>query len=405
MMINTAQQLKDDAKNLYKSKQYKDALNLYRKLYSEYKKDFNEWDARYYAWCIYYLEIKNKKNEDIAQNERDFFKAVNAILNLVSNTDLAYITAIFKVLDYLYSKTPFPANEILNWTGKLDPNVLPTDCFSFKDQEGKTREKSSRKEKYYSLRTKALEKNKNYEECLKLSKEALSALTKFHHDNDIWFGRRVALCKGFLGQKEDAIEELKQILARKKDWFIQHEIAKLYFGLKKPEEALQYAITAALNYGEAEKKVELFYLLGKILQALNKMDEAKKHFVLAYQLRNENKWKIPPELQSKMVELQINVDSLPPSRQVCSELRGYWQSYKNSNSPRLRGKIKNILANNISGFIGGENSRDYYFRFKDCRGNRNNIKVGASVEFSTEKSYDKKKERESEQAKDIKILD
>ncbi len=393
------------ASSLYKNKNYKEALDLYRKLYAEHRQDFNEWDARYYSWCIYHLEIKNKKNEDIAKNERDFFKAINAILNLVSNSDLVYIRAVFKVLDYFNSKTPFPANEILNWTGKLDPKFLKTDCFSFQDKKGKTREKSSDKEKYYSLRTKALEKNKNYKECLGLSNEALSVLTNFHHDNDIWLMRRAALCKGFLGQKEDAIEELKKILSRKKDWFIQHEVAKLYFDFKKLEEAFQYAIAAALNYGEPEKKIELFCLLGEILQASNKIEEAKKHFTLAYQLRIENKWKIPPELRTKIGELQINVNDLPPSRQIYSELEKYWRSIKKTDSPRFRGRIKNILPNGISGFIVGENNINYYFRFKDFRGKKSDIAVGLSVEFSTEKSYDKKKNRESEMAVDITILD
>jgi len=126
---------------------------------------------------------------------------------------------------------------------------------------------------------------------------------------------------------------------------------------------------------------------------------------LVYQLRIENKWKIPPELWTKISELQINVNDLPPTRQIYSELEKYWHSIKKTDSPRFRGRIKNILPNGISGFIGGENNIDYYFRFKDFCGKKSDIAVGLSVEFSTEKSYDKKKNRESEMAVDIIILD
>ena len=405
MANDIVQSIKQNASSLYKNKQYKEALDLYRKLYSKYKPYCDEWDARYYAWCIYRLEIKGKKDEDIARNESIFFKAANAILNLASNNnDYAYIVTVFKVLDYLKSKEPFPAKEILTWTGKLDPAVLKIDCFSFQDKEGKTRENSSNKEKYYSLRTKALEKNKEYKECLRLSEEALSILTKFHHDNDIWFKWRAASCKGHLGQKEQAIEELKQILSRKKDWYIQHEIATFCLDLKRFDEALKYAVDAALNYGEAEKKWKLFFLLGNILQAQAKSEEAKKHILLSYQLRNENKWKIPQELQLKITEFQINVNNLSSSRQIYSELRGYWQSVQKSDLPRLRGRIKNILSNNLAGFIGGENNKDYYFNFRDFNDKESEVKIGLQVEFSTGKSYDKKKERESERAVDINIL-
>ena len=70
----------------------------------------------------------------------------------------------------------------------------------------------------------------------------------------------------------------------------------------------------------------------------------------------------------------------------------------------MRGKIKNILPNNIAGFIGGENNKDYYFKIKDFKGSESDIKKGLLVEFSVVKSYDKKKERESEQAVDINPL-
>jgi len=403
MQPNEIQQLKQKAVGFYRAKDYNAALSLYGDLFSRYGNECNEWDKRYYAWCIYHLEVK-KRNNEIGGNESSFIKAANTILNLTPRSDLVYTITTLKVLDYLKSKKLFPAKEILIWTEKLDPFCLSIDCFSYRDEEGKMREISSHKEKYYALRTKALEETRQYEECLKLSNEALSCLKKFHFDNDIWFKRRVALCNGHLGQKELAIEELKQILFRKRDWFIQYEIANFCLDLKRLSDAFEYAVDAALNYGRLEYKCELFFLLGKILQTQGKLEDAKKHILLSYQLRKDNNWKIPQELQFNVKELQVDVNNTLTSKQIYQELKGYWQFTKKSNSPKLRGKIKNILPNDIAGFISDENNKDYYFKIKDFTGRKNDIRRGLEVEFSLEKSYDKKKERESERAIDINPL-
>ncbi len=400
MPQETAEQIKKEASNLYKSKNYKAALDLYCKLYSEFRNDCNDWDARYYAWCIYYLEIKNKKDEDIVKDENSFFKAVNAIIELAKdNGDMAYITTVFRVLSYFDSKAIFPAKEIIFWTDKLDSSRLGTDCFGYVDSSGKNRENPSNKEKYFALRTKAFEELKKFKECIKLSEEALSVLDKFHYDNDVWFKRRVALSKGHLGETEQAITELVQILSRKKEWFIQKNIAELLLEVKKLDEAFGYAMDAALNYGELKFKCELFVLMGRILNAQQKSEEAKKYFLLSYKLRNENQWKIPQELQGEINKLVIN--NTATSQQIYQELKKDWQLKKEADSPRLNGVIKNILPNGLVGFIVGDDKKDYFFSLKDYRGGKNEIISGLPVKFSAERVFDKKKNRESEKAVDI----
>lgn len=250
-------------------------------------------------------------------------------------------------------------------------------------------------------------KVKRYDECVTLSEEALSDLTKFHSNNDIWFQRRIALSKGYLGDKDQAIKELIQILLRKKDWFIQNEIASFFFDLNKNDDAFKYAVDAALNYGEVKFKCELFFLMGKVLQAQQRNEEAKKHILLSYKLRSENTWKIPQELQDKIRELQVDVNNNISAERLYQELKREWQSIKKTDSPempKLHGKIKTIVTGSTAGFIMGENNKDYYFKFRDCHLKESDIKTGLLVEFGVEKSYDKKKDRESERAVGINIL-
>jgi len=400
-MDNQKRQL---ALDYYKDKKYKEALELYKKLYSESKECFDRQDIRNFTWSIYYVELKGRKKEDIEKNEKAYLRVVNNIIILTSDpNDFARVRAVFHCLDYLNSKKLFPAEEILKWTDKLDVSNLQTDCFSFKDKDGKTKEIASDKEKYYALRTKALELTKQYDGCIRVSREALSCLEEFHYDNDIWFKRRIALCKGSLGKKDEAIEELRQILSRKKDWFIQYDIAELCFAVKKLDDALKFSMAAALNSGPVEFKVELFFLVGKILLAQQKIEEGKRHIALAYKIRIEKEWKVAQELQANVDELNIDVNNLSSSGQIHRELKEFWLSMQKSNLPEMRGEIKRIHPNNVCGWISAENHEEYYFRLKDFKGSKSDIKVGLIVDFSIERSYDKKKERDSECAVNIQI--
>lgn len=402
--MTDVQQIKQNAKNLYKEKRYVEALKLYRYLWSKYQKECDEWDTRYYAWSIYRLEVR-KPNEDIAKAEGILFRAANAILTLLTPKDLCYKPTVLKVLDYLTSKKIFPAKDIIKWTDKIDPSDLSLECYSFQDKSGEKKELPSEREKWYALRTKALEKIGCYNECLQLSEQALVAIDKFHYNNDIWFKRRIALSQWQLGQPQKAIDLLKSILNQRKEWFIQHEIANFYFELGQPDEALKYAVDSALNFGELKFKWQLFLLMGKIFKTQSKMDIAQKHILLAFKLREESGWKkVPQDLLEIIKEFNIDTTTSISIDDIYSELKKIWQSIRQSRLPQCNGVIKTILLNNLAGFISGNNGKDYYFKIKNFLGRKDRVKLGLPVTFYIEKSFDKKKGRESEIAVDIKEL-
>lgn len=101
-----------------------------------------------------------------------------------------------------------------------------------------------------------------FQECFQVSKLAIDTFETFHYSNDVWFARRIALSKMNLGRTSDAITELEQVLRRKKDWFIQKELAVLYLEVDKPDKAFSLAIAAINNFGDLEYKVDLLFLLG-----------------------------------------------------------------------------------------------------------------------------------------------
>ena len=93
-----------------------------------------------------------------------------------------------------------------------------------------------------------------------------------------------------LGQPETALEQLKNLLKRKNEWFIQKEIAEIYFEQGDKDQALKFALDSALNFGDADKKMNLYLLLADILQKQGKTDEARKHIEFICKIRQENQW-------------------------------------------------------------------------------------------------------------------
>lgn len=439
----SSEEIKKQALNLTKQKKYSEALNLYENLWQNNRNDFNEWDYFNYsaclkqaaknkealtvcreglkiypdfellkkncAWLIYKVELSN------SSDEAKILQAAEEITRIVKQEDKSqskagdypcvYALAVFKALDFFKNnKNNFPADTILYLTSKLNPLYLDSNPLSFKDKDGKTRELASKKEDWYSLRAKALYETGMYQDCIKLCDEALKTISKFHYDNDIWFKRFRALSLAALGNKDGAVNELKNLLQKRKEWFIQKEIAEILYEQNKFEDALKFAIDGALNFGDADKKIHLFKLIADILQKLNKNDEAKEHIKLIYIIKKTNGWKIDAELTKAAISYQIDTNNLPNLTDHLKSLKSYWEKTKFGNQALQKGIISKILPNGDAGFIKCDSGQSYYFATKEFKGKKELLKEGARVQFFLEDSFDKKKNQPTKVAVSVKIL-
>ena len=132
-----------DAKKLYKSKNYREALEIYEKHYPDNSEEFNKWDKIFYSWAIYQLYIKDY------DDETELMEYTQLITELIRQSDLnksptcAYTLSVFKVLDYLYKEGDY--EYLLIWLDKIDPTLLDA-----KQSEFNGRIYPSRREKYYN---------------------------------------------------------------------------------------------------------------------------------------------------------------------------------------------------------------------------------------------------------------
>ncbi|MDR0612635.1 MAG: hypothetical protein LBG45_03975 [Dysgonamonadaceae bacterium] len=408
--------IRNQAKLLYTEKNYREAYTLYHSLWESYREKMDEWDCyRYayctqkakdsqtaldvcrkvylkhktfknikdvYAWTVYYSEIKKDKIDD----EATFYRAGKGILELSSQEDAysPYTLTVLKILDHLSEKSIYPADKILEWVEKLNPQLLDDKPFSFTDRDGKQREIASKKEQYYMLYSRALLEKGAFDECIKLCEEGLNALEHLHYGNEIWFRWRIALCYEGLGEFEKSLHLLLRLLDVKKEWFIQKEIAEQYLKLGDNQNCLKYALESATNSGDIFKKINLYHILADVLTRIGKTEEAKLHadFIKSIKDRYDGNREL----------------------EIAPQLKQLWQKLKYEDRPRYSGIIKSLLPNGKAGFVETDRNRSYYFSMLDFKASPKKATAGTKVSFYLAEGFDAKKNKKTMNAVNVEII-
>jgi tetratricopeptide (TPR) repeat protein len=245
--------------------------------------------------------------------------------------------------------------------------------------EGKRNELASDREKWYSEKSKALFELNRFEECYKISDKALHEIDKFHNNNNLWFVRRMALSQKELGNLDAAIEKLQDVYNRKKEWFIQKEIAELYFEKGDTGIALKNCVEALNAKAPIEFKIGLIFLMGKILKSKNDTALGQQHFMLVKKIREEKEWKVPEEVLNEIGA----VEDSTTRKELQNELERYWRA-QIPKKEMNHGVIKKILNDNErgkNGFVASDNGEDFYFTIPSHIKFIDKIEQGVSVKF------------------------
>ncbi len=381
-----------------------------------------------YGWLLW-SKYKNENGDVIyAENESVFFddeeeesqetsnydksELVTSIENLIpilAQFDNAFsrtlISNLFLIVLKSEKSKPTPNWKLINeFCNNVNNKILSKDCSIIKvERKGqlKDMELASDFENWYAYKTKALMALGEWQECFDTSKEGLESIDKFHYSNDIWFSRRIALAKKNLGNTEDAIKELETILSKKREWFIQKELAELYFEKGNSNHAFTMAINAINNHGPLEFKVDLLFLLGEIFKKQSNSDLAFKHFSLAKLIRQEEEWAIPQKLSDRLGTFS-NPEILDIVK-LKNELKKYWNGLSADKDKKsghkvethLEGVIGKILHDNERGKDGFiiYDKNEYYFSATTTFHLTPKIIVGCKVTFQIIPTPDGKKER------------
>lgn len=374
------------AKKEYDSNNYTESLKLYEQLFSNFSELFNLGDLISYCWAIYQVHVKQFTEES------ELFEAVDTITELISQVDLTkvntcpYTFSIFKVLDLLYKEKEY--YNLFYWAEKLNPDLLDQKRSNFKGRVYR-----SRKEKFFDYLSKAYLECAEWEECIKISTEALESIKPFTNNGDVWHHWRIAKSLKELNQYDEALNHLAEVIKVKNDWFIYKEFIENYYLLNDIDKALEYVCGAVLTNDPDKSKVNLYYLIYKILNDSNP-DIAFKHAELYYLLKLES----GAEISSDIEELYIDEEELDKNELV-KEIKDYWRDFKFKNQDLKYGTITKYFEDKNFGFITSDNDESIFFHKKEFRGD--NLYVGQLVSFYTEMSFDKSKNRESMKAVNV----
>lgn len=369
-----------------------------------------------------YLNSEDEKTEveNFEFDKSELLEKIETLISILNsfNSDFTktLYSNLFTIVLKSENKKPKPNWKFVNeFCNKIDREKLSKECSTIKvERKGqlKDMELASDFENWYAYKTKALMKLGEWQECFNLSKEALEKIENFHYSNDVWFHRRVALSKKNLGNTEDAIQELLTILKKKREWFIQKELAELYFEKGNIESALKQAIDAMNNFVPLEFKVELLYLLGKILRQQDKLELSFQHFSLSKLIRQAKEWKLPQKLFDELRTFTFPEIPQTDFKKLKNELQKYWDSFKapqtktfdrprtydNSKTVKdnnLEGEIVRILHDNERGKDGflKSNGKEHYFSVNPNFQFISKIAVGKKVLFEIKPATDGKKEQ------------
>lgn len=353
-----------------------------------------------------YFEGEDEENEivNFDFDKSEILEKIETLIPILDSFNSEFTKTLssnlFSIVLKSEKKKPAPNWKLVNeFCNKIDKENLSKECSTIqvtRKGELKEMELASDFENWYAYKTKALTKLGEWKECFDLSKEALEKIENFHYSNDVWFSRRVALSKRNLGNTEDTIQELHNILKKKREWFIQKELAELYFERDNIESALKQATDAINNFGPIEFKVDLLYLLGKILKQQDKIELSFQHFSLSKIIRQSEEWKIPQKLIDELKTFSLPEIQQTEFRKLKFELQKFWDSFKTTHlkikthdksktdkSFQNEGEITRLLHDNERGKVGfiNSNGKEYYFTVNSNYHSISKITVGARVIF------------------------
>ncbi|MDQ1139517.1 tetratricopeptide repeat protein [Pedobacter agri] len=359
------------------------------------------------------------KPEDIGLNKFIVYEMISALIETnhydVIFTFIEQHNVVLDEKNFGYLLKKFKDKPSVNWAvvnkfcDLVSVENLATDCKTIEVErkgEKKPMELASDKENWFAFKTKALFETQQYHECFDLSKKALETFEKFHYSNEVWFARRIALSKKHLGNSEEALNELLQVLRRKKEWFIQNEVAEIYKENGDFDKAFKYAIEAINNFGDLEYKVGLLVLIANILEQKQEKELSFRHYMLSKLLRQQEEWKVPQTLDYALKNLGFAQTPLEQLPNLKRELKNYWNTFKPEQSktfhkPKIitnqnfEGEIVRILHDNERGKVGfiKSNGKEHYFSVNPNYHSISDISVGTKVLFEILPPKDDKKEQ------------
>ena len=384
---------------LRKLKLFDEALPLAGELIVKYP-DF-KWCRNEVVWT-YIQGTLDKLDED--EPVKKVVEIARRIMSL-NPEDLAAKMVVFKVLKSAKSSNQW--QTVNEWVVRIDPNSLSTEPIT----DGSGRGGWSDQSLWYNYRINGLIETGDAQEAISTVDEILERFPKQRR----FFLRLKALANHILGNLPES-EVIYQDLcgSYEPDWWILYEYAKVIRDEDRKEDALKVMFQAASGHSKLESMVSLFADIGMLCKELGRYEEARAHLVLCRYIRSEKEWTIPEHIIDALDELNkvIGNDNEPSSlREAVSVCRSTWSkllcrgsgsrglSFRDRKARKgLVGKVSLGRSDRPFCFIVGDSGESVFCYKSDLPPD---TAEGGQLTFDAIPSFDKKKNKESWKASNV----
>lgn len=373
---------------LRKKKMFDEALPLAEEAYSRFP-EF-EWCKNEYIWTI----IQGKLFTFPEDGQLiELVAIVNKVIELTPD-EIAYKITIFKLLKS--AKKHGDWNLINEWITKLSPDILT----GYTDEETGWTDKVL----WYYYRVIGLIYSHNEEKAIEIVNESCGEFYK----QKKYFERLKAKAFISLNKIDNALEVYTTLVSGKPDWWLLHEYGNLLIKQGKASEGINYLIKAAIAPPmKPELKVTLFSDIGTLLLNLKKTEQALVHFRLAKTVREQHGWGLG-DLNEKITNSGGQLNETNDLRTLIIKCQNIWNAffpknaYNSGNSKRTReltGKITSLIEGRSFCFIKTQDNESYFCNVSDLP---KGAIINQIVKFDVVPSFDKKKNKETLKAVNVK---
>jgi tetratricopeptide (TPR) repeat protein len=296
---------------------------------------------------------------------------------------------------------------ILEWTNRVESDALST--VPMKDDLG--RDGWSDQAVWYNLKIRSMIESGEKEQAIVFARTAIERFPR----QSTFFRRLEALATLRLSRLTEAERIYRGICnTGRPEWWILHEYARLLQELGKPHEALRLMCKAAVSHKKLPLLVTLFSDIGFLCSTLHQTEHATHHFQLCRSIRQEQGWSIPHSIEMALISVDNDPNQVSPGlKESLAKCRVFWLMTLGVQDDRSVRSLKNKKI--ISGLQGklqlGDPKKPFCFIFAEkgesyfCLKNDLPVEMvdGALLSFDVIPSFDKKKNKESWRAINIRF--
>lgn len=362
------------------------------------------------VWCrteIIWAYIKGKldrlRNDTLLSEVKE---VANKILQM-NPESLPMKIAIFSVLKMAKANNDW--KTVNEWISKIDPATLSTTPMI--NEHG--RKGWCDQALWYNYRINGLIESGNTREAINVVDEIIGSFPKQRR----FFLRLKGLSYYHVGNLSEADVIYQNLCSGcKTDWWLLYEYAKVKKDTGLKEEALKLMYKAASTCQKLESLVSLFADIGMLCKEMGRYEAARAHISLCKHVRNKKGWFVPESVTNTIKELnEVMKDSNEPTSiqealQICknewrkvlgAEIDSRKPAHKKCKAKKgLIGKVNLDTSARPFCFIITTDKQSFFCYKSDLA---SGVTDGAEVNFDVVPSFDKKKNRESWKAVNVRI--